>query len=142
MTKRTLLALAVAALAATAATPAVAAAPPSGAGTGITYTVSTRGANGLAAACHIVADRWTADYGPTDVTLVATAPAAIWTRVRCTVTKNGTTYVDQETTQSGSVVTYRHGAGTIPVAGIQVCVEAEAQLTVDARPTARSCIAG
>jgi uncharacterized membrane protein len=137
MIKRTLLALAVAG---SVATPAFAAAPPSGAGTGVTYTVSTRGANGLTAGCHIVADRWTADYGPTTVTLVGVAPAAIWTRVRCTVTKNGTTYVDQETTQSGSVVNYRHGAGTIPVAGIQVCVEAEAQLTVDARPSARSCI--
>jgi hypothetical protein len=140
MIKHTLLALA---LAATAATPAFASEAPSAVNNGIVYTVTTSGGNGLNAGCTIVADRWTADYGPTDVTLVGVAPGAIWTRVRCTVTKNGTTYVDQEWTESGSVLTYRHGDGTIPVAGIKICVEAEAQLSVDARPVAPPhCING
>ena len=135
---RTMLAIA---LAAAAATPAVAA-PPT-VSNGIVYTVTARDGASLAAACTIVADRWTADYGPTNVTAVAISPAAIWTRVRCTVTKNGTTYVDTEQTDSGGVVTILNQRnGTIPVAGITVCVEAESQLTVDARPFASACTSG
>ncbi|MDQ1710850.1 MAG: hypothetical protein QOE45_300 [Frankiaceae bacterium] len=135
--KRTLLALA---LAATTATPAFASAQVSN---GIVYAVTARSGAGLTAACTIVADRWTADYGPTNVSAVAVSPAAIWTRVRCTVTKNGTTYVDTERTSSGAVVTIvNERNGTIPVAGIQVCVEAESQLTVDSHPVASACVSG
>jgi len=107
---------------------------------GIVYTVSASGANGLEAACTIVADRWTADYGPTKVYAVASAPNGIWTRIRCTVTKNYTTYVDVDRTANDAYVVVNQGAGTIPVAGIKVCVDAEAQLTVDAHPTAHRCI--
>ena len=104
---------------------------------GIVYTVTTSGPNGLEAACTIVADRWTADYGPTTVRAVASAPNSIQTRIHCWVTKSYTTYVDVDRTAYGSsYVLVNQGAGTIPVAGIKVCVEAEAQLTVDAHPVA------
>ena len=56
--------------------------------------------------CVVVADRWTADYGPTHVTAYAVAAQpAVWTTVRCTVTKNGTTYVDTSATDYDSDAT-------------------------------------
>jgi hypothetical protein len=131
--------LALAALAAPASAQSVQ--PPQN---GIVYPVTATGPNGLTATCTIVADRWTADYGPTTVYAAATAPNAISARVRCWVTKNYTTYVDVDRTADGSsYVLVNEGAGTIPVAGIQVCVEAEAQLALDVHPVADPvCING
>ena len=106
---------------------------------GIVYMVTATGSNALTAACTIVADRWTADYGPTTVYAEASAPNGIDTWVHCTVTKNGTTYVDAEG-RGTAYALVGQGDGTIPVAGIQVCVEAYSQLTVDARPTASNCV--
>jgi hypothetical protein len=134
---RTLLALA---LAATAATPAIAKPPVYN--NGIVYTVKA-GSGAFVADCTVVADRWTADYGPTRVTAVVHSPTAIWTRVHCWVTKFDTTYVDTETTANGDTATIvDQGNGTIPVAGIQVCIEAESQLTVDSHPYFTQCVDG
>lgn len=140
--KRTPAALAVAALAVTgaAATAAPAAAAQNGvSAAGITYTVPVSASSGVAGQCTVVADRWTADYGPTSVYAVAESPFASWTRIRCTVTKGGTTWVDQEAYSSGSLAVIDARDGTIPVAGVTVCAEIESQLTIDARPYARSC---
>jgi hypothetical protein len=141
--KRTSLTIALAVAPVLAALPAgvaSAAADPAGVTVGgITYTVPVS-TNALSGQCTIVADRWTADYGPTHVYATAVSPAgAIWTRLRCTVTKNGTTYVEQEATDSGAYVLINAGDGTIPVAGIQVCAAVERQLTIDSRPFARRC---
>ncbi len=137
---RKLLALA---LAPVCAVPAFAGevAPPSN---GIVYTVTARGGSGLTGNCTIVADRWTADYGPTTVYAVGVSPSgAVWTRIRCTVTKSGTTWVDTERTEHGGlVVVDGERDSTIPVAGITVCAEVESQLMVDLRPHAKNCIAG
>ena len=118
---------------------ASAAAEPALSGAGITYTVPVSAGSGVNGQCTIVADRWTADYGPTHVYATATSPAAAWTSIRCTVTKNGTTYVDQGASKNGPYVVVNAGDGTIPVAGIQVCAEVESQLTVDARPHKIAC---
>lgn len=107
-------------------------------GAGITYTVPVT-AGGVAGQCTIVADRWTADYGPTTVSAAAVSPLGVWTRIRCTVTKNGSTYVDADRTENGVYVAFSEGHGTIPVEGIQVCAEVETQFTIDARPSARTC---
>jgi len=139
--KRNPFVLAAAALAALPAGVASAAADPAGVTVGgITYTVPVS-TNALAGQCTIVAERWIDDFGPTQVYASAVSPAgAVWTRIRCTVTKNGSTYVDQEATDNGAYVLINTGDGTIPVAGIQVCAEVESQLTVDARPYARRCV--
>lgn len=131
-------------LAATAALASVAA--PAGAagtgaiGNGIVYTVEAHTKNGsLAAACVFVSDR-TPDYGPTTVYGVATSATSIWTTITCTVSKNGTTYVDASNTASGPVVTIDgEREGTIPVAGLTICVYAEAQSSIDARFVTSNC---
>jgi hypothetical protein len=137
--KRTPLLLALAAVAALPAAPAAAAQDLGVSGAGITYTIPVNAGGGVAGHCTVVADRWTADYGPTHVYAVAESWAAVWTRVRCTVTKNDTTYVDQEAFEYGPVATIDAGDHTIPVEGVTVCAEIESQLTVDARPSATSC---
>lgn len=128
-------------LAAAAALPAL---PASGAQNGatvlgITYTMPVTASNGVAGQCTIVADRWTADYGPTHVYAQAESPFAAWTRIRCTITKGGTTWVDQEAYEYGPLAVIDAGDGTIPVEGITVCAEIESQLTVDVRPYAKRC---
>jgi hypothetical protein len=134
-------ALTAAAVAATPALPATGAdsVAASGVGNGITYTIPVNAGSGVAGQCTIVADRWTADYGPSHVYATATSPLGIWTRIRCTVEKNGTVYVDQEAFEYGPVAVIDEGDGTIPVAGITICAEVESQFTVDARPSARRC---
>lgn len=137
---RTLVGATLAALA--AATPASAALPTGAAVGGIVYTVEAHSGS-LAASCTVVADRWTADYGPTHVTAVAVSPFGIDTTVRCTVEKNGTTYVSTEARGGDPVVSVvNERNGTIPVVGVRVCVWAESQLSIDARPVASSCIDG
>lgn len=131
-------------VAAVAASPAVPASgadnrASNGAGTGITYTMPVTAQNGAAGQCTIVADRWTADYGPTHVYAQAESPFAVYTRIRCTVTKGGTTWVDQEAFEYGSVAVIDAGDGTIPVEGITVCAEIESQLTIDVHPYAKKC---
>jgi hypothetical protein len=137
--KRTPAALAVAALAVAGAAVPAAAAQNGVSGAGITYTIPVSAASGVAGQCTVVADRWTADYGPTHVYAVAESPFAAWTRIRCTVTKGGTTWVDQEAYEYGPLAVINEGDGTMPVAGVTVCAEIESQLTVDARPSARNC---
>lgn len=132
---RTLLATALAAAA--LATPA--AADPT-VGTDLVYTVTASDPSGsLTASCVFRPDRWTADYGPTHVYAQAESPFASWTRIRCTITKGGTTWVDQEAFEYGPVAVIDAGDGTIPVEGITVCAEIESQLTVDVRPYAKKC---
>ena len=136
---RTLIGATLAALA--AATPASAALPTGAAVAGIVYTVEAHN-GGLTASCTVVADRWS-EYGPTQVTAVAVSPFGIDTTVRCTVEKNGDTYVSAEAQGSGPVVSVvNEPDNTIPVEGVRVCVWAESQLPVDARPVASSCIDG
>lgn len=138
--KRTSFVLAAAAMfAGLPAGAASAAAEPAATVLGITYTVPVSASGGVSGQCTIVADRWTADYGPTHVYATATSPLGIWTRIRCTVTKNGTTYVDKNVTEYGPYVVVSEGDGTIPVEGIQVCAEVESQFTIDVRPFARRC---
>lgn len=137
--KCTTLVLAVAAMSVLPVTAAHAAAEPGLSVAGITYTIPVNAGSGVAGQCTIVADRWTADYGPSHVYAQAASPLGIWTRIRCTVTKGGTTWVDQEAFESGSVATIDAGDGTLPVEGITVCAEVESQFTIDARPFARSC---
>lgn len=136
--KRTPAVLAVAALALAASPLAASAAQNGVSGAGITYTVPVT-AGSVAGQCTIVADRWTDDYGPTHVYAQAVSPFASWTRIRCTVTKGGTTWVDQEAYSYDSLAVIDAGDGTIPVAGVTVCAEVESQLTTDARPSARKC---
>lgn len=119
---------------------ASAAADPAGVSVGgITYTVPVSAGAGVNGQCTIVADRWTMDYGPTHVYATAASPLGIWTRIRCTVTKNGTTYVDQEGIEYGPYVVVDAGDGTIPVEGVRVCAEIESQYTVDVRPSNIAC---
>lgn len=106
---------------------------------GITYTVPVTAGVGVTGQCTIVADRWTADYGPTRVYATATSVFGVWTRIRCTVTKNGTTYVDQEASAYEPYVVINAGDGTIPVEGIEICAEIESSLPIDAHPQALSC---
>lgn len=137
--RRTL--LAAVALAAAVAPSASATEPPNGAGASVAYVVTAGGPNDLRATCVVYADRLTADYGPTKVYAVASAPFGISTTVRCTVTKAGTTWVDESQHEgSGVAAITGRGAGTIPVAGIRVCVDADSQLSVDAHPYAHACI--
>lgn len=108
-------------------------------GAGITYTVPVNAGGGVAGHCTFVADRWTADYGPTTVDAAAVSPLGVWTRIRCTVTKNGDTYIDAGRTEYGVLAVLSERAGAIPAEGIEVCAEVESQFTVDARPFARTC---
>lgn len=137
--KRTLLG---ATLAVLAATPVSAALP---ATNNVVYEVEAVDKSGrLVASCVVVADRWTDDYGPTHVTLVAQAgQPASYTTARCTVTKNGTTYVDASVWSSdSSAVLLNDRNGTIPASGNRICVYAESQFLVDVRPTVSACING
>ena len=108
----------------------------------IVYTVTATGANGLAANCTIYADRMTADYGPTTVYAVASSPFGISTTVRCTVTKDGTVWVNTSKTGESLVVISGERRSTIPAAGVTVCAYADSQLSIDAHPTASRCVTG
>jgi hypothetical protein len=137
---RTLLVLALAATAATPALPASAAAP--NVGNDIVYPVTANDGLGVAGSCTFVADRWTADYGPTRLYAAVTAPNGTWTRIHCWIVKNGTTYVDVDRSADSDTVVVNETHGTIPVAGIQVCIEVEARNRVDghwyAKPPCRN----
>ena len=134
--KRTLLALGLAAASVTAALPASAS---SAAAQNIVYTVSASSGNAFHAACVIYADRFTADYGPTTVYAVAESPFGVSTNIRCTVTKGGTTWVDASASGTDRAVIWNERHGTIPAAGVTVCLDADSQLSVDAHPTVHVC---
>lgn len=132
-------ALATAALAAPAA-----ATTPSTYGQDYLYTVSVSGSTlhyRLDAACAFRPDRWTADYGPTQIDGVATAPGAIHTSVRCEIYLGGDLMGEAGNAATGPVAVASASdtaVGSRP--HITVCVTAEASFGYLAALSETRCV--